>query len=146
MFGDRKVVGPVNVCSESQWFDILAVMNNNLRLFRLSSNRAITVQHPPHRAGNNSRYAGQHYTQKSVKLLPHYGAQRLNQPHRLYLVSIHQMAQPAQTGIDWLCYCHLVHQICSRSNFSSTVLTLRSVHPLSNERATFKKESSIGKT
>jgi len=39
--------------------------NHHLRLLGLTSNRAInTVQHPPCRAGNNSRHAGQHYVQK----------------------------------------------------------------------------------
>jgi len=59
--------------------------NNNLRLLQLQSNRAIIqYQHSSRRARNNSRHAGQHYTEglSTAKLLPH------------YLVSIHQMARP----------------------------------------------------
>ena len=63
--------------------------NNNLRLFRLTSNRAITVQHPLRRAALLYRRL------KPAKLLTQYGAQRLNQPRRLNLVSIHYMARPA---------------------------------------------------
>ena len=51
--------------SWNDWKTVDDNNNNNLRLLQLQSNRAIIqYQHPPRRAGNNSRHAGLHYVQK----------------------------------------------------------------------------------
>jgi len=46
-------------------------------------------KHPSHRAALCTEELS------TAKLLSQYGAQQLNQPHRLDLVNIHQMARPA---------------------------------------------------
>jgi len=62
----------------------------------------------------------------------------------------HALTTHANGPQDLRGYWTKVHQICSRSSFSSTVLTqrsvLQSVHLLLNESGDIKKENNIGTT